>query len=68
MDDKCQTLLDALESMKTCDDNEEIVFKAWKKSLATYTLKPKGYSILEARLCRKYGGVKWLDPDMGMSS
>ena len=48
--------------MKTCDDNKDIVFKAWKESSETYTLKPKGDSILEARLCRKYGGLQWLDP------
>ena len=28
MDEKCQPLLDALESMKTCDENEERVSKA----------------------------------------
>ena len=65
MDDKCQPLLDPLESMKTCDYNEERVFKAWKESWETYTLKPKGDSILEAKPCRKYGGIQWLYTDNG---
>ena len=50
MDEKCQPLLDALESMNTCDYNGERVFKAWKESWESFTLKPNGDSILEARL------------------
>ena len=65
MDDKCQPLLDPLESMKTCDYNKERVFKAWKESWETYTLKPKVDSILEASLSRNYVGLQWLDPDNG---
>ena len=53
-DEKFQPLLDYHESMKTYDDNEERVFKAWKESWETYNLKPEGDSILGARLCRKY--------------
>ena len=42
MDEKFQPLLDALESMKTCDDNKESFFNDWKESWETYTLKPEG--------------------------
>ena len=65
IDEKCQPLLDALESMKTCDENKDRFLKAWKESWETCTLKPKGDSILEARICRKYGGLQWIDPGNG---
>ena len=65
MDEKCQPLLDDLESRKTCDDNKEIFFKTWKESQETYMFKPKGDSILDSRRCRKYGRLQWLDPNNG---
>ena len=54
--------------MNTIDANEERVFKAWKEikeSKETYSLKPKVDSIFGARLCRKYGGLQWLEPNNG---
>ena len=58
MDEKCQPLLDTLESMKNGEEKKERVFKAWKESWETRTLKPSGDPIFEARLCRKYGRIE----------
>ena len=44
---------------------KKMVFKAWKESWETRTLKPSGDPIFEARLCRKYGRIEWFHPDNG---
>ena len=41
------------------------VFRAWKEGWEKKKIGPKGDSVFEARLGRKYGGLSWLDCDMG---
>ncbi len=41
------------------------IFRAWEERWERVPIGPNENDLLEARLVRKYGGIKWLDPDNG---
>ena len=41
-------------------------FRAWEERWEKKTIGPKGDVVQEARLLRKYGGIKWFNPDRNM--
>eukprot|EP00804_Cyclotella_cryptica_P024597 CCRYP_001605-RA/>CCRYP_001605-RA protein AED:0.15 eAED:0.13 QI:0/0/0/1/1/1/2/0/458 len=41
------------------------IFRAWEEGWEKVPIGPNGNDLLEARLVRKCGGIKWLDPDNG---
>ena len=41
------------------------IFRCWEEGWEKEKVGPKDDNILEARMVRKYGGIKWLDPDNG---
>ena len=52
-------LLDAPQS----NDGEVRIFNARVETWYNKKLGPTGDPIFKARLVRKYGGLKWIDPD-----
>lgn len=56
-------MADTLEAKKSGESNDKRIVRAWKETWEYKMLKPSGDPILEARLCRKYGGLKWEDPN-----
>jgi len=44
---------------------EARIFRAWEEEREKVPIGPNGDDILEARLVRKYGGLRWLDQDNG---
>ena len=41
------------------------IFRCWEEEWEKVKIGPNGDDVLEARLVRKYGGIKWLDIDNG---
>jgi hypothetical protein len=63
MDEFCKEISDGLEVDKAIRTGKIRIFKAWRKRWEIVKLGPNGDIVLEARLLRKYGGIKWFDPD-----
>lgn len=43
------------------------LFRAWLETWEQEDVGPTGNNYFHARLVKKYGGLKWLDPDTGFS-
>jgi hypothetical protein len=63
MDEYCKEIEDALEVDKGIQKGKIRVVKTWVEGWEKRVLGPSGEYIFEARLIRKYGGLKWFDPD-----
>ena len=44
-------------------NSEHRIFRAWEETWEKRMIGPRGDKVQEARLLRKYGGIKWLNPD-----
>ena len=65
MDPYCSEINEALKDKR---EEENIrVFRAWEESWEKKKVGPGGDYLLEAKLVKKYAGLKWLDPDSEMS-
>ena len=68
MDDFCQELLDDIGAEAEENDGGDVrVIRAWQETWEKKRIGPQGDSVFQTRLVRKYGGLKWLDPDDGDS-
>ena len=47
-------------------NSEHRIFRAWEETWEKRMIGPRGDKVQEARLLRKYGGIKWLNPDRNM--
>ena len=57
---------DLAMDMVVGDDDEPVRrFNAWQEQWEKRKIGPQGDSVFEARLVRKYGGLKWVDCDEG---
>jgi len=63
MDDFCGDIEANLAREKAARDNEVRNFRAWQEQWEKKKLGPNGNKIFEARLLRKYGGIKFVDID-----
>ena len=63
MDEFCKEISDGLQVDKAIRTGKIRIFKAWRERWEIVKLGPNGDIVLEARLLRKYGGIKWFDPD-----
>ena len=67
MDSYCQEIIESSEAQVDCDVDTVRIFRAWVEEWEKKTIGPQGDAIFEQRLVRKYGGLKWLDPDNNFS-
>ena len=67
MDGYCQEIIDSLATQVNNDADDVRIFRAWVEEWEKKKIGPQGDVIFEARLVRKYGGLKWLDPDNNFS-
>ena len=65
MDDYCSELSQGLE--KKLQDENTRIFRAWRETWEMVSPGPSGNNYLQARMVKKYGGLKWLDPDSDYS-
>ena len=65
MDDYCSELNQDLKR-KLREGNTRI-FRAWRETWETVPPGPTGNNYLHAKMVKKYGGLKWLDPDSDYS-
>ena len=63
MDEHCKEIEDALEIDKRIRKGKIRVVKTWVEGWENKVLGPSGDEVFEARLVRKYDGLKWFDPD-----
>ncbi len=56
---------DIVESVNALPKAQARIFRAWEETWEKKKVGPSGDTILEARLVRKYAGLRWLDPDNG---
>jgi hypothetical protein len=63
MDEHFKEIENALEVDKGIRKGKIRVVKTWVEGWEKRVLGPSGEYIFEARLIRKYGGLKWFDPD-----
>ena len=59
----CKNIIAALEETSSVDDNSVRVIRCWEEEWEKMKVGPSEHAKLEARLVRKYGGLKWLGPD-----
>jgi len=67
MDGYCGEILESLEAPHENSPDEVRIVRAWLEGWEKKKIRPSGDSIFEARLVRKYGGLRWLDPDSNFS-
>lgn len=67
MDGYCREIIESLETQVDNDVDDVRIFRAWVEEWEKKTIGPQGDVIFEQRLVRKYGGIKWLDPDNNFS-
>jgi hypothetical protein len=63
MDDFCGDIEADLAREKAARNNEVRNFRAWQEQWEKKKVGPNGNKIFEARLLRKYGGIKFFDID-----
>ena len=69
MDDFCGQILDSMENNQlysnggTNTNGGVRIFRAWVETWETDKIGPNGDALFEARLVRKYGSLKWINPD-----
>ena len=56
---------DVVETALSLPNKPLRIFRAWEEEWEKVPISANGNDVLEARLVRKYGGIKWLDPDNG---
>ena len=56
---------DTVESAATLPKKTARIFRAWEERWEQVKIGPGGDDVHEARLVRKYGGLRWLDADNG---
>ena len=61
MDDYCSELNQDLK--RKLREGDTRIFRAWRETWETVPPGPTGNNYLQARMVRKYRGLKWLDPD-----
>eukprot|EP00804_Cyclotella_cryptica_P010591 CCRYP_015164-RA/>CCRYP_015164-RA protein AED:0.45 eAED:0.39 QI:0/0/0/1/0/0/2/0/180 len=62
LDVHCKVII---ETANALPPKAQRIFRAWEKRWEKVPVGPNGNDLLEARLVRKYGGIKRLDPDNG---
>lgn len=62
LDIHCQEITEAANAVTT---KKTRIFRCWEEEWEKAKVGPNGDALLEARLVRKYAGIKWLDPDNG---
>lgn len=67
MDVYCSEIIESLETQVDNDVDEVRIFRAWVEEWEKKKIGPQGDVIFEQRLVRKYGNLKWLDPDNNFS-
>ena len=67
MDGYCAEIVQSLVAPRENNPDDIRIFHAWVEKWGKKKLGPSGDPIFEARLVRKYGGLKWLDPDSNFS-
>ena len=67
MDGYCAEIVQSLVAPRENNPDDIRIFHAWVEKWEKKKLGPSGDPIFEARLVRKYGGLKWLDPDSNFS-
>jgi hypothetical protein len=62
MDPFCEEIVQALV---TEEDNgsDVMIVCCWEETCEKKVISPNGHARLDARLVRKYSGLKWLDTD-----
>ena len=60
LDIHCQEIAEAVNALST---KKARIFRCWEEEWEKEKIGPLGDVVLEARLIRKYAGIKWLDID-----
>ena len=66
MDELCAELAESAANSST--ENTTRIVRAWQERWEIGDVGANGNELLHARFVRKYGGLKWLDPDNGFST
>ena len=66
MDVLCAELVESAANSST--ENTTRIVRAWQERWEIGDVGANGNELLHARFVRKYGGLKWLDPDNGFST
>jgi hypothetical protein len=62
LDTHCKEVIEKANSLSKQPSR---IFRAWEEEWEKVAVGANGDDVLEARMVRKYGGIKWLDPDNG---
>ena len=66
MDELCAELAESAANSST--ENTTRIVRAWQERWEIGDVGANGNELLHARFVRKYGWLKWLDPDNGFST